>query len=272
MDPHAHPDASETGPTSRNCYHGRICRAFRGGDSGSSALIGGGHSPIAPTDGGGLDDRAMLSWFRALMPKEDRFFDLFERHSRTLVTGAEALKGLLEGGERVPEFSQKIVEAEDEADTITRDVLVAVRRSFITPFDRGDIKDLIQSMDDAIDQMKKTVKTITLFEQTSFEPRMRDMGEAIVEAARLTSEAVPLLNDIGRHAGRLNVLTEQVTRIEGRADDLHYEGLRALFQGHGHSAPMTYIVGAEIYDHLEKVMDRFEDVANEISAIVIENV
>jgi len=98
------------------------------------------------------------------------------------------------------------------------------------------------------------------------------MGEAIVEAARLTSEAVPLLNDIGRHAGRLNVLTEQVTRIEGRADDLHYEGLRALFQGHGQSAPMTYLIGAEVYDHLEKVMDRFEDVANEISAIVIENV
>ena len=68
-------------------------------------------------------------------------------------------------GETVEENCDRIVALEDEADDITREVLLAVRRSFITPFDRGDIKDLIQSMDDAIDMMHKTVKTIRLFEQ-----------------------------------------------------------------------------------------------------------
>ena len=145
----------------------------------------------------------MLGWFRALMPREDRFFELFDRHAAALVAGAEALQGLLEGGERVPHWGRVIVQREQEADGIAHEVLLAVRRSFITPFDRGDIKDLIQSMDDAIDQMQRTVKTVELYEVRAFDPLMREMGEAILDSAKLTAEAVPLLSAIGTHAVRL---------------------------------------------------------------------
>ncbi|GJD81943.1 DUF47 domain-containing protein [Methylobacterium gregans] len=218
----------------------------------------------------------MLNWFRALMPREDRFFDLFERHARTLVAAAEALQGVLQGGPEVSRYCQVIVDREHEADVITAEVLLAVRRSFITPFDRGDIKDLIQSMDDAIDQMNKTVKAIQLYEVRAFEPLMREMGGTVIEAARLTAEAVPLLNAIGTHAGRLNKLTEEITRVEGRSDEMQERGLKALYQAHrgdgGDGDAMAYIIGAELYGHLEDVVDRFEDVANEISGIVIENV
>ena len=214
----------------------------------------------------------MLGWFRALMPREDRFFDLFARHAETLVAGADALHGLLQGGDAVPELGRTIVAREAEADAITGEVLLAVRRSFITPFDRGDIKDLIQSMDDAIDQMQKTVKTIELYEIRTFEPLMREMGDTVVQAARLTAEAVPLLSAIGTHATRLSALTEEITRVEGRSDELHDQGLKALYQAHGHTDPMRYLIGREIYGSLESVVDRFEDVANEISGIVIENV
>ncbi|RVU11469.1 DUF47 domain-containing protein [Methylobacterium oryzihabitans] len=214
----------------------------------------------------------MLGWFRALMPREDRFFDLFEQHARTLVAGAEALEELLRGGDAVPRYCQVIADREHEADDISREVLLAVRRSFITPFDRGDIKDLIQSMDDAIDQMNRTAKTIMLFEIRTFDPVMREMGGTVLEAARLTAEAVPLLNAIGKHSTRLSALTERVVEVEGRSDALHEQGLKALFHAKGRSDPMAYIVGSEILGHLEDVVDRFEDVANEISAIVIENV
>jgi uncharacterized protein len=92
-----------------------------------------------------------------------------------------------------------------------------------------------------------------------------------VQAADLTVEAVPLLGAIGKQADRLNRITEQMTRIEGRADELHDEGLKALF--HADAAnPMAFIIGSEIYGHLEKVVDRFEDVANEINSLVIEHV
>jgi predicted phosphate transport protein (TIGR00153 family) len=214
----------------------------------------------------------MLGWFRRLLPREDRFFDLFERHSRTVVGGAEALQHLLGGGPDVERWCQEIVHLENQADGITAEVLLAVRRSFITPFDRGDIKDLIQSMDDAIDMMHKTVKTVRLFEKTEFDPLMQEMGGVIVEAAGLVAEAIPLLGKVGTNAARLNAISEQVMRVEGRADDLHEQGLKDLFRRHGRTDPMAYLIGSEIYGQLEKVVDRFEDVANEISGIVIENV
>ena len=214
----------------------------------------------------------MLSLFRKLMPREDRFFDLFEQHSRTVVGAAEALQARLAGGPDMERHCNHIVELEDQADEITHEVLLAVRRSFITPFDRGDIKDLIQSMDDAIDMMHKTVKTIRLYEQTSFQPGMQEMGDAVVKAARLVAEAIPLLDKVAVHAGRLTAIAEEVTRVEGRSDELHEQGLKDLFKQFGKTDPMAYIIGSEIYGELEKVVDRFEDVADEISGIVIENV
>ncbi|KQS65574.1 nuclease PIN [Rhizobium sp. Leaf371] len=214
----------------------------------------------------------MMSIFRKLMPREDRFFDLFAEHSRLVVEAAGALGDLL-NGIALDENCARIVALEDKADAITRDVLLAVRRSFITPFDRSDIQDLIQSMDDAIDMMHKTVKTIRLFEQTEFDPVMREMGGEIVKAANLIAQAIPLLDKVGANAQRLSVIAEDVTRVEGRSDELHEQGLKDLFRRHGASGnAMAYMIGAEIYGELEKVVDRFEDVANEISGIVIENV
>jgi predicted phosphate transport protein (TIGR00153 family) len=214
----------------------------------------------------------MLHWFHALMPKEERFFDLFARHSKTVVAGAEALRAMLEGGDAVPDHYRTIMDREQEADGITRDVLIAVRRTFIPPFDRGDIQDLITSMDNAIDQMQKTAKSVMLFNIRSFTPQMKEMGDAIVKCAVLVEEAVPLLRSISREAGRISSLTEQITQIEGRADDLHDLGLKELFEAQGASNPMAFITGNEVYDHLEKVVDRFDDVANELQSVVIEHV
>ncbi|KJF67164.1 DUF47 domain-containing protein [Rhizobium nepotum] len=214
----------------------------------------------------------MMSIFRKLMPREDRFFDMFSKHSETVVKAAAALDHLLSGVD-VEKNCDLIVALEHQADDITRDVLLAVRRSFITPFDRGDIKDLIQSMDDAIDMMHKTVKTIRLFEQTEFDPLMREMGHEIVRAANLIAEAIPLLEKVGTNAQRLSVIAEEVTRVEGHSDELYDQGLKDLFRRHGAAGnAMAYMIGSEIYGELEKVVDRFEDVANEISGIVIENV
>src|SRR5579864_4366182 len=171
----------------------------------------------------------MLGWFQALMPKEERFFRLFERHAVIVVAGAEALRGLLRGGGTVEDYCKEIFRREVEADGIAREVLLAVRRSFITPFDRTDIQDLISSMDDAIDQMNKTAKTIVLFEVKSFEPQMLEMSDIILQSAKLVLEAVPLLGAIGSNAGRLNALTTKIITIEEAADDVYNRGLKELF-------------------------------------------
>lgn len=214
----------------------------------------------------------MIGLFKKLLPREDKFFDYFEAHTKTVVSAADEMKALLAGDGDLDQHCNRIVALEHQADEITREVMLAVRRSFITPFDRGDIKDLIQSLDDAIDMMHKTVKTIRLYEQTTFEPGMRDIGVMIAEAAKLIAEAIPLLNKIGTNAQRLSEIAEEVTRVEGRSDEAYEKGLKELFRRHRTTDPMAYIIGSEIYAELEKVVDRFEDVANEISGIVIENV
>jgi uncharacterized protein len=212
----------------------------------------------------------MLRWFQALMPREDRFFGLFNQHARTLVDGSAALAELLHARASVPDASRKVMDFENQADVITRDVLTLTRRSFITPFDRSDIKELITALDDAIDQMQKTAKAIVLFEVSHFEPQMAQMGDIIVDAAKLTVDAVALLGSMRQQSVRLNAITEEIIRLEESADGLHDLGIKELYGKHRGGNAMDYIVGTEIYDHLERVMDRFEDVANCISGIAIE--
>ena len=213
-----------------------------------------------------------MRWFQRLLPRDDKFFDLFERHADTLVSGAEALQRLFQGGSDVARNCKIVVEKENDADQIAREVMQSVRRTFITPFDRSDISDLIQSMDDAIDQMHQTVKTIMRFEVREFDPLMRDMTALAVEAAGMTLKAVPLLREIVTNAGAINAYAVAVTNLEGKSDQLYDEGIRSLYQRHKNSDPMAFIIGSEIYEHLEKVLDRFEDVADRVNGIVIEHV
>jgi predicted phosphate transport protein (TIGR00153 family) len=215
---------------------------------------------------------SVLRFFQALMPREEKFFAQFNDHARTLVEGAVALRDLLEGGPGVAAASARVAQHEDRADAIARAVLVGLRRTFITPFDRGDMKELINQLDDSIDQMKKTSKAITLFEVTSFELQMRQMADIILRCAELTVEAVGLLSALRNNVVRINAIAEEITRLEEQADELNDAGIKALYQRHRDGNAMAFIVGAEIYDHLEKVVDRFEDVANRISGIVIEQV
>jgi uncharacterized protein len=215
----------------------------------------------------------MFGWFQALMPKEERFFPLFNKHAAIVVAGAEALRGLLQGGDTIEAYCQQVFQREAEADDVTREVLLAVRRTFITPFDRPDIQDLIASMDDAIDQMNKTARTIMLFEVRTFEPQMRQMGDIILQVAQLVLEATPLLSSIGSNAGRLNTLTTRIITLEEEADNVCNQGLKALYLANREGSQgnaMKFVVGSELYDHLEKVVDRFEDVANEINSIVVD--
>lgn len=214
----------------------------------------------------------MLQWFQWLMPRQELFFQLFERHAEMLVAGARALREMLNGGDELSRRCRDVVAQEHKADDITREVMVGIRTSFITPFDRADIKNLITSMDDAIDQMQQTAKAIVLFEMTSFEPEMQAMADAVVECAELVQRAVPLLSNIGSNAAALNDLCVQIARIEGHADDIHDRGLKKLYQKAKGGDAMEFVRGNEIYDHLEESVDRFDDVANEIQGIVIEHV
>jgi predicted phosphate transport protein (TIGR00153 family) len=214
----------------------------------------------------------MLHWFYKLMPRQGNFFPLFERHAAVMVTAARALREMLKGGEQVSLRFKDILALEHQADEIARDVLLGLRTTFITPFDRTDIQSLITEMDDSVDQIKQTAKSITLFEVTSFEQDMVAMADKIVACAVLVQRAVAMLGDLSANAGELNEICLEITRLEGEADDIHERGLGRLYQKAKAGDAMEFIRGNEIYNHLEKAVDRLDDVADEIQGIVIEHV
>jgi predicted phosphate transport protein (TIGR00153 family) len=214
----------------------------------------------------------MLDWFKKLMPKEEKFFDLFEAHAAKAQEAARSLRAIVDGGSDTAKHCATLSRQEEEADAISYEVMQAIRRSFITPFDRSDIKALSAALDDAIDQMNKTAKTVMLYDVATFEPNMKVMADKVISMADLIAEGLPMMRSIGQHHARLHGLTGELTKLEGEADDLTDKGLRALFQGPARQDALAFVIGSEIYDHLEKVCDRFEDVAHVMSDIVIEHV
>ena len=212
----------------------------------------------------------MFAWFQRLLPRTGDFFGMFEAHAATLVAASNALSKLADGGTPHKEYIAEIDRQEHVADDIIRQVLRTVRRTFLTPFDRGAITSLIGAMDDSVDEIQATGRAIDLYELAHFTPEMKEMVGMIAEAAALTAEAMPLLRNIDSNGTRLHEITEKVVRLEGAADDAHAAGLKKAFQQQS-DKPMQFIVSREIYKHLERITDALEDVANEIDGIVIDH-
>ena len=213
----------------------------------------------------------MFAWLQRLMPQRGGFFELFEAHAVALTSAADAMGRLVQGGPAMHENALEIFEREHDADEIIREVLQTVRRTFITPFDRSAITALINAMDDAIDEMQAAASAIELYDVKEFGQEMKDMAAIIVDCARLVAEAMPLLRKVGANGGRLHELTERLVRMEGHADEIHSVGLKKNFQEHGAENAMKFVVAREIYKHLERIVDAFEDVAHEIDSIVIDH-
>jgi uncharacterized protein Yka (UPF0111/DUF47 family) len=113
---------------------------------------------------------------------------------------------------------------------------------------------------------------IVQFEMTEFDPELRRMGDAVLRCAGLLQDAVPLLSRIGPNAGRINELCELIRRAEGEADDVHDAGVAELFRRCRPDDALRFIAEREVFDQLEKTVDRFDDAANEIEGIVVEHV
>ena len=212
----------------------------------------------------------MFNWFQGLLPKKFDFFAMFEAHAATLVAASNELRALAAGRSDPREHIAEINRREHEADNVIREVLRSVRQTFLTPFDRGAITSLIGAMDDAIDEMQDTARAIATYDLATFEPEMKRMVNIIVEAAALTSQAIPMLRTIARSGPAIHGLTEKIVHLESDADMVHATGLKNAFRAHSDD-PDAFLVAREIYKHLERITDAFEDVANEIDGIVIDH-
>lgn len=212
----------------------------------------------------------MFTWFQRLLPQRSDFFGMFEAHAATLVEAAKALQLLAVDGVSPHDLLKTIQDHEHKADEIIRQVLTEVRRTFLTPFDRGAITSLIGAMDDAIDEMLAAARAIDLYGLRELRAEMKEIVGLIYEAAAITSEAIPLLRSVNGNGKKLHVLTERLTRLEGEADEIHAAGLKRAFQ-EARADPLQFAVAREVFKNLERVTDAFEDVANQIDGIVIDH-
>ena len=214
----------------------------------------------------------MFGWFQRLLPQSGDFFVMFERHSAATVAAAEALGQLVHGQGNRDELIGVIRDREHDADEIIREVLGEVRQTFLTPFDRGAIIGLIGAMDDTIDEIQACASAIELYDFTEFDPQMKVMADKIVAAVKLTDEGLPLLRDITRKGAQLHTMTAQLVAAEGEVDLLHSDGLKANFARAKETGdPIRFIVAREIFKHLEKISDAFEDVANQIDGLAVDH-
>ncbi len=214
----------------------------------------------------------MFAWFQRLLPKTGDFFGMFERHSAAIVAAASALDAIALGKGDIAVLLRTIRDEEHVADEVVRECLHVVRQTFLTPFDRGAITSLVGKMDDTIDEMNAVATAIDIYEFRTFDPQMQEIAAIIVAASRLISEAMPLLREVSRNGHRLHELTGQLVALEGKVDLLHASGLKVHYlEARGDEKSLDFLVYREIYKHLERVADAFEDVANEIDSLVIDH-
>jgi len=212
----------------------------------------------------------MFAWFQRLLPRKGDFFGMFEAHAATLVAAADALRQLSNDGAGTGDVLRVIRDREHDADEVIRQVLTEVRRTFLTPFDRGAITSLIGAMDDTIDEMLATARAIDLYELRELRPEMKEIVDLISRSADVINQAVPLLRNVSANGLKLHELTGFVVNLEGQADEIHANGLKRAFQT-ARADPLQFAVAREVFKNLERVMDAFEDVANEIDGLVIDH-
>jgi predicted phosphate transport protein (TIGR00153 family) len=213
----------------------------------------------------------MLRWLRSLLPREERFVDHFSAHTERMVAAADALVAMMEADEKDREDRfRDVCTIEGEADAITRTTIVALHRTFITPFDRSDIHALITALDDAVDFIEEVAQHAILYQVKEFTPRMREMAAIIQTGARLLAEAMPLLSNISGNSERITSLCERVSRLESDADKVLRLALSELIAERPDT--ISFLGRKEVYELLETVTDRCDDVGDVIAGIVFDHV
>ena len=204
-----------------------------------------------------------------LLPRESRFFELFEQHAALTVDGCKEFLSLVATGANIPAKAKRIKEIEEATDRITHQCVEALHKTFITPFDRDDIHRLITRMDDVMDFVEAASERIALYELTEMPSEVRDLADVLLRACGQIAQAVSGLRDM-KNAGEVLKNCVDVNRLENEADAILRSAVAKLFKEHKDD-PIHVIKWKEIYETLETATDRCEDVANIIEGVVLEH-
>ena len=207
----------------------------------------------------------MLRW---LLPRDEEFFGLFERHAALTVEGAKEMQRLVQGDQNIRTRAARIKEIEHETDVITHTCVERLHRTFITPFDRDDIHRLITRMDDVMDYIDSAAIAVVLYELTEMTPPARELADVLVRSTESVAVAVSGLKNVKQSKAILDACIE-VNRLENEGDEILRSALAELFRGA--KDPLLVLKWKEVYEALENATDRCEDVANVIEGVVLEH-
>ena len=209
--------------------------------------------------------------FGRLMPREGKFFELFNRHAECIVSGSDQLAGLMndfnDSATRRTRIDA-IDAAEKDADRITHEAVTLLHKTFITPFDRDDIHKLITQMDDILDLIQDVAESAILYDLQRITPEARQLADLNAMCAERVRAAVAMLDNMENAEAILRVCTE-IDRLESDADRVMRSAMSKLFRDESDVRQLIKLKA--IYELLESVSDKCEDVANTIEGVVLEN-
>ena len=203
-----------------------------------------------------------------LMPREGKFFELFNAHAERIVEGARELASMIGTFSELDAHAQRIDNAERAADKITHETIALLHKTFITPFDRDQIHQLITKMDDILDLIQDVAESIALYDLRSVTPEAKQLAEICQFCCDRVKSTVALLTNVKSPAAILK-LCEEIDRLESDADRVMRSAMSKLFREENDLKQVMKL--RVVYDLLESITDRCEDVANIIEGIVLEN-
>lgn len=210
--------------------------------------------------------------FSKIFPKNIGFFDLFERHVASVLESGLTMQKLLDevGTPSVDNNVRRIEELEHECDNITHMTVDLLRRTFISPFDRGETRTLISALDDIIDLVQAAAHRVELYEIEAVPDGVRQLCAVLVKAQRELVTLVGYLREMKKHGKVFIDICKEINRLENEGDRLHRAGLAMLF--HNKTEPLELMKLKELYEVLECAIDSCEDVSNIIEGLFIEHV
>jgi predicted phosphate transport protein (TIGR00153 family) len=213
-----------------------------------------------------------MRFLSALMPREARFFALFNQHAELVAAGGRATVELVEryaDTARRAALIEQIGDIERRADKFTYETVQLLHSTFITPFDRNDIHRLISSMDDILDLIQDSAESMHLFDIQTLPPEAQRMARLLDACCGKVREAVGLLSSMD-NAPRALALAQEIDALESEADGVMRAGISKLFREEADVRQL--IKHKNVYEYLENAIDKCQDVANVIEAVVVENV
>jgi predicted phosphate transport protein (TIGR00153 family) len=212
-----------------------------------------------------------MNFISCLMPREGRFFHLFDQHAKLIVDGALALADVLRHYENQADREKgiKVIEdAEHAADRITHETVSLLHTTFVTPFDRDDIHRLISRMDDVLDLIQDTGESLVLYDIQKVTPEATQLAELLRRCADHVQTAVGLMASMADAPEILNICQE-IDRLESEADKVMRSAISQLFRDEQDVRQVIKLKA--VYEALESATDKCQDVANVIESVVLEN-